>query len=641
MSKCKTVLIVFALIALYAINAFNTVSAEEVVDDTFDTMSFINIQISNQKATPTPVEFLNTVTISFRVSWSWPGLTALNDYKVDLIRNSDNYIINSWTGTARKGDPEYREISHDLHGTDTYFAGTFTYSIKAYRRSAHQWEIMDTKTVNVIVVDNRPSVSIDAFTISPSTVISGDDIKGSITVSSKNLKLSNYFLTVVLRDTTNNKNIKSYVTILSGSKPTSTFPVSLDLGSSVGKIDIKAEIRIVLPLTTITTKTRTASVTISSDGSGGGDDGGVSENKQPNKPSPPVGPSNVIVNRKYTYYFVTTDPDGDNVRYRYAINYKQSDWSTYYSSGAQASFDITFQSTGTYSLEIQAQDIHGKLSLWSSSLNIVVKSEAIGDAPQIVTFFSDPETIYSGGFSSIHWEAKNADSVTISHGVNPTGSVKGSFIVRPTETTKYTLTAEKAGHSPATRDIEITVKPHPPIVSISADKTSVVIGDAVIISWNIQYADRVEITPGISTNNELEGSRVVYPKITTTYVATASGTGVSTDAVTIYVVGTDGQLLTGFKDSPIFWVVIGMFIVFILANILYFQKTKKIPPYRKFFGKIWAWIKNVEYEDKNEDKIKKSSDSFDHVIKIGDSVDSDSIRIYRRKNKINKTKKGR
>jgi len=637
MKKYTASLIVFALITLYSINVFNTVGADEIVDDTFDPASFINIQISDEKASPSTVEVLESSTISFRASWTWPGLTSPNDYKLQLSSDSDyDFVLDTWEGTAIRGETQYRDISYELPRSCTQSAGTFTYSIKAYRRAAHQWELMDSKTVTVTVEDDsstppEPTFEINDFSIYPSSIASGGSFTLSITILGNYMEgcpeLERNHLKISLNDITNDVFILYLPFALRPSRNSFAYEFDIphkDIKYSTdkkGTRTIRADLSMLGEKEIIDTSSQTLTIT-------------SFQNKIPNKPSPPVGPKTVTVGNTYEYYVVTTDPDSDNVKYRYSLNYKESDWSSYYPSGSQASFEINFPTSGSYPLEIQAEDSHGEKSSWSESVTIVVKSEYEADAPEIINFYANPETIYSTGFSSIHWEVENADSVTITHDINPSNALKGSYVVRPTKTTTYKITAETEGHSPVSEEIEIVVDPHPPIVSIDADKKSIVVGDPVIISWDVKHADRVEITNGILTNDELKGERIVYPEITTTYVVTAVGTISSSDSATVYVYDTDGKLLKGVGDSPIFWFSIGMLVVFILGNIFYFQKNKKIPPYRKFFGKIWAWIKNVEYEDK--DKKDKDLKKFDHIINLGDNVNSDSIKIYRRK----KTKGG-
>lgn len=643
MNKHKSKIIALIMVSLFSMNFMYTVSAdEEIIDDTFDPASFINIAISNIKHSPSTVYIDTTPTISFRASFSWPGAAFANDYRLRLIRDSDKSVLDTWTGTATINNHEHRDVTYQVPSSHTSNAGTFSYTIRADRMHLSQWQEMATEKVS-ITVSSKSGIdgaiyNFDNFKITTSKVSIGESVKGTYTISGKNLPTGTSVFLIRLVDITNDQFIGNLPATLSRTKTTDTntfsLPPEIFSYASPGTITIQADLRLLMKISE-SLGTKSDSFTIE----------GLSPppaNRAPNTPSRPVGPTSVTAGQTHTYYFVTTDPDGDNVRYKYSFSYRTSDWTAYYASGSQASVDIEFPTAGTYSIEVQAQDIHGLTSGWSSATSVVVQRPGTGPAPEVVKFYAKPETIYRTGFTSLFWEAKNADSVTISHGLNPTNAIMGSTTVSPTETTTYEMRAKKEGYEDSVSTITVTVEPHPPIITINADKTTIVLGDSVLISWSVQHATRVEISDGVVTNNQLSGMEVVYPEVTTTYTATAHGTQVSTDFVTVYVYDTDGKLLTSssLKDNPIFWFFIGMLVVFVAANILYFQKTKKIPPYRKIFGKIWAWIKNVEYEDTD----KKTNHKMNFSLGDGDDSNVETIRIYRQKKKKstqNKSKKKR
>ena len=68
-----------------------------------------------------------------------------------------------------------------------------------------------------------------------------------------------------------------------------------------------------------------------------------------------------------------------------------------------------------------------------------------------------------------------------------------------------------------------------PVISFSADPTSIVRGDAVTLRWDVQNSDAVTIEPGVGTV-AASGSRQVFPTTATTYVLRASGPGGSDTA---------------------------------------------------------------------------------------------------------------
>jgi hypothetical protein len=75
--------------------------------------------------------------------------------------------------------------------------------------------------------------------------------------------------------------------------------------------------------------------------------------------------------------------------------------------------------------------------------------------PTISSFKADPSMINSGEYSTLSWSTSNATSCSIDHGIG-TVSTSGSYLVDPTETTTYTLTATNAdGNATKTCEIEV------------------------------------------------------------------------------------------------------------------------------------------------------------------------------------------
>ena len=106
-----------------------------------------------------------------------------------------------------------------------------------------------------------------------------------------------------------------------------------------------------------------------------GEDGPV--NHPPNTPSKPNGPSSGEIGEWLTYSTSTTDPDGDQIRYAFDINYDGvvDYWSTsYYPSGATYNLNVKFGTPDTYYLRFKAEDVHGAQSDWVS---IKSKNKAI------------------------------------------------------------------------------------------------------------------------------------------------------------------------------------------------------------------------------------------------------------------------
>jgi hypothetical protein len=82
------------------------------------------------------------------------------------------------------------------------------------------------------------------------------------------------------------------------------------------------------------------------------------------------------------------------------------------------------------------------------------------EAPKILSFTATPSTIAPGGSATIAWSVSGVVFATI----DPIGGVlaKGSFVVSPTKTTVYRITAENVlGSASATATVTVTVPTEP------------------------------------------------------------------------------------------------------------------------------------------------------------------------------------
>jgi chitodextrinase len=76
---------------------------------------------------------------------------------------------------------------------------------------------------------------------------------------------------------------------------------------------------------------------------------------------------------EYGYTASTTDPDGDQIRYRFDWgDGTLSDWSELADSGATASLYHSWTAVDTYQVKAIAQDEHGLNGSWSALLNVTV-----------------------------------------------------------------------------------------------------------------------------------------------------------------------------------------------------------------------------------------------------------------------------
>jgi hypothetical protein len=93
------------------------------------------------------------------------------------------------------------------------------------------------------------------------------------------------------------------------------------------------------------------------------------ESKPPLKPETPSGENEGAVGQEYTYSTVTTDPEGDDIYYRFDWgDGTYSEWLGPYDSGEICDDGKkTWDSRGSYDVRVQARDTNGKISEWSES----------------------------------------------------------------------------------------------------------------------------------------------------------------------------------------------------------------------------------------------------------------------------------
>ena len=92
-------------------------------------------------------------------------------------------------------------------------------------------------------------------------------------------------------------------------------------------------------------------------------------NAAPNRPDRPLGPTSGREDRQYSYSSQTSDPDGDQVYYKW--EYKEgvtTDWIGPYDSGKVCTQTFKWTSEGSYTLRVKAKDVYGQESPWSEPL---------------------------------------------------------------------------------------------------------------------------------------------------------------------------------------------------------------------------------------------------------------------------------
>ncbi|VVB61853.1 Uncharacterised protein [uncultured archaeon] len=96
----------------------------------------------------------------------------------------------------------------------------------------------------------------------------------------------------------------------------------------------------------------------------------IAPDHPPNTPDQPTGPASGIIYTEYTYRTSTTDPDGDQVYYKWSWGENISGWLGPFTSGEIMYVEHSWNVKGSYEIKVKAKDAHGLESDWSDPLPI-------------------------------------------------------------------------------------------------------------------------------------------------------------------------------------------------------------------------------------------------------------------------------
>jgi len=149
----------------------------------------------------------------------------------------------------------------------------------------------------------------------------------------------------------------------------------------------------------------------------------------------------------------------------------------------------------------------------TNSVIVAVRSAPL---PSVV-FTVSPKTIQVGQAATLNWMVSDADEVSMRDvGLIPD---KGTREIKPSETTKYILTAKGKGGE-KTDSVEIAVEALPgPTIIFNAVPGSIQKGQTATLSWITTDAEDISIE-GIGSVPD-KGTRTVKPSQTTKYTLTA------------------------------------------------------------------------------------------------------------------------
>ncbi len=146
---------------------------------------------------------------------------------------------------------------------------------------------------------------------------------------------------------------------------------------------------------------------------------------------------------------------------------------------------------------------------------------------EILEFAVDPPVIQQGGTAVLRWHVANASEISITPDIGVVRENAGSRQVLPAQTTTYHLVARGRG-GVVEKEVVLTVQPAPEpplpaIVSFKAEPAQVTKGEPVTLSWQVQNATKLLLSP-IGELDPLLTSVRDTPAVTTTYTLVAINT---------------------------------------------------------------------------------------------------------------------
>ncbi|MGB7761734.1 MAG: OmpA family protein [Bryobacteraceae bacterium] len=209
---------------------------------------------------------------------------------------------------------------------------------------------------------------------------------------------------------------------------------------------------------------------------------------------------------------------------------------------ANGSVTVSPAATTTYTISATGTD--GKTV--TAPVTVTVSSTTA----QIVRFAASPNSIATGGQSTLSWSTSGATTVSISPGIG-TVAANGSITVSPATTTTYTISATGGDGNTVTAAVQVTVGAvTAQIVRFSVSPSSIAIGGQATLSWTTTNATTVSISQGIGSV-AANGSTTVSPAATTVYTISATGTDGNTVTATVQVtVGAVTAQILRFTASP-------------------------------------------------------------------------------------------
>ncbi|WP_118973296.1 Kelch repeat-containing protein [Taibaiella koreensis] len=202
---------------------------------------------------------------------------------------------------------------------------------------------------------------------------------------------------------------------------------------------------------------------------------------------------------------------------------------------------IVNQSDGTAILKIRENSGDGSFPEDSKQ---VVKIRSKLD---ITSFNPNPAYVSSGASSTLSWTTEAAARVTLAPGDYTNVKPNDEVIVQPGRTTVYTLTAYGEGPN-VSKQITVSINP-PEIKKFDPSAGKVDAGAKVTLSWQVDYADKIMISPGDHKDLPAQGTLEVQVWNATNFILTASNKG-NEYANKTAPVGINPVVINSFTANP-------------------------------------------------------------------------------------------
>jgi hypothetical protein len=140
-----------------------------------------------------------------------------------------------------------------------------------------------------------------------------------------------------------------------------------------------------------------------------------SVNQPPNTPPAPTGPDSGTPGTSYSFTATTTDPDGDQVAFKFDWgDGSESGWTSFVESRGSASMSHSWSNQGTFDVRARAKDTYGAESGWSSGHEIVIRVILLEVEPSSLDFGE----MAKSSTKTMTYRAYNAGGGTLSGNVS-------------------------------------------------------------------------------------------------------------------------------------------------------------------------------------------------------------------------------